>query len=226
MTYKSFKYLLFTFLILGLLLGSYQGIWKQGAKKVTTTPIQNKQSNQTFVEIIWDASGSMWGQNNNIRKILKSKDIINNLNEKLSDNIYLGLRIFGARKTGDVNDSFLAVPFDKHNQTAINNYIKNIKPLGKSPIGLSLLKAQQDLAKHNGKKYILLISDGKNNGKFSLNKVINNLSKSKITLHTIYVGNIENKSLQNKLRQVTKATGGNYYTYKNHLSVLKTLINE
>jgi hypothetical protein len=39
---NSFQFLLLGLLVLGLMLGSYQGGWKQGAKKVTTSEISSE----------------------------------------------------------------------------------------------------------------------------------------------------------------------------------------
>ena len=79
-------YIFFIFLfIMGILLGSYEEIYKQGAKKVTTynTTMEKIQEDNTYVEIIWDASGSMWGEENGFRKIFRSKDILKSLNTVL-----------------------------------------------------------------------------------------------------------------------------------------------
>ncbi|ACL69824.1 hypothetical protein [Halothermothrix orenii] len=139
---KQLRVLLGILLIIGLFLGSYEGIWKQGAKKVSGPDIKKADNNEIYLEVIWDASGSMWGKEYGVEKIIRSREVLKTFTDKLSGEINMGLRIFGARRIGDLKDSFLAVPFNEKNKDKVLNFIANVKPLGKSPIGYSLLQAK------------------------------------------------------------------------------------
>lgn len=216
---KSLHFLLLGFLVLGLMLGSYQGVWKQGAKKVITSKISPKnkieEAKDIYLEVIWDASGSMWGKECGVEKIIRSKDVLKSLTQNIPASINIGLRIFGARRVGDLKDSFLAVPFKEKNRADIINFITNVKPLGKSPIGYSLSEAEKDLKTAEGKKCILLVSDGIANGNLPPGDVVNSLVQNNIILHVVYVGDSNNKDLKTRLKKIAKMTGGNYFIYKN-----------
>jgi len=215
------KYLLIGLLLLGLMLGAYEGIYKQGTKKVANDKIYKDE--EVYLEIIWDASGSMWGREEGIEKILRSKDVLKTITEKAPENINIGLRIFGARKPGDLTDSFLAVPIARENKETIENFITNIRPLGKSPIGLSLKRAKEDLEKVDGKKYIILVSDGIDNGKVPPTNVIEHLQEDEISLNIVHIGNLDDKELKEKLEKIAGSTGGKYFNYKQDKEVIAVL---
>ncbi len=215
------KYLLIALLLLGLMLGAYEGIYKQGVKKVANDKIDKDE--EIYLEIIWDASGSMWGREEGIEKILRSKEVLKTITETAPENINIGLRIFGARKPGDLNDSFLAVPIARENKETIENFITNIRPLGKSPIGLSLKRAQDDLEKVDGKKYIILVSDGIDNGKIPPDDVVEHLKKDGISLNIVHIGNLDDKELKEKLEKIATSTGGKYFNYKQDKEVIAVL---
>ncbi len=222
MKIKKLHLMLIIFLILGIMMGYYSELWKQGAKKVVNTKFE-EDFNTVYMEIIWDASGSMWGRETGIEKIIYSKDIINSLNNNINKDINMGLRIFGARRIGDIKDSFLAVPVNNKNKENIINFIANVKPLGKSPIAYSIKEAINDLNKLNGKKILLLLSDGIDNGDIPSFEVINTLKNNNINLYVIHIGDLEDMSIKNNLKKMTEYTGGKYFTYKNYEKIIPVI---
>lgn len=225
---NSIKILVLCLLILGIFLGAYEGIWKQGAKKVTNYNVKltNEMDNNVYLEVIWDASGSMWGRDLGVEKIVKSREVLNTFTNEIPKKVNIGLRIFGARRIGDLKDSFLAIPFQKESRNKISNFITNVKPLGKSPIAYSLREARKDLAKYEGERYILLISDGIDNGQIPHEDIIQELVKSNIILHIVHIGEPDNKDLKNKLKKMAEKTGGKYFTYNEHKEVIPTFKQE
>ncbi len=220
---SSVKIFLVVLLLLGIFLGTYEGIWERGAKKVTNDKLSTQQKEPgIYVEVIWDASGSMWGREFGVEKILRSKEVLKTFSSKVPEQINLGLRIFGARKPGDLNDSFLAVPFQEKNRDEILNFVANVKPLGKSPIGYSIKEAVKDLNIVEAKKYILLVSDGIDNGDIPSSEVIQDLKNREIVLHIIHVGDLEDEELKAELKEMANFTGGDYFTYNEHDKVIPT----
>lgn len=224
MKYKKIKITFLILIIIGILLGSveekYEENWKRGIKKVDSDSVITQQ--HVYLEVIWDASGSMWGQEEGITKFIKSKEVLRDLTNNVPDKIKIGLRIFGARRVADLKDSFMALPFS-NKKNVIFNYIENVKPLGKSPIGYSLKKAREDLSERRGQKTILLVSDGLNNDKLQPLQVAEQLKSENITLYIVHTGELNNKSLQTKLKDMAKKTGGKYYTYNNYKEIIPTL---
>ncbi len=219
---RSIQLFIFCVLVLGFLLGSYQQVWEQGAKKVTTTNLETLQKeNNLYVQVIWDASGHMSIKKNSIQKMDKAKEFLSDLEGKLPPDVYLSLRIFGARKIDDLEDSFLAVPFAKNNQEIIKNYINNVEPLGKAVIGNSLKKAISDFDEIQGDKKILLITAGINQDYRSLQQIANNLNQKNIKLIIFHMGN-ENKQTLKNMAQITDGI----YINKDNYNAFKNIFNK
>ncbi|MFW6287162.1 MAG: vWA domain-containing protein [bacterium] len=219
---NSIRLLLICLIILGIFLGAYEGLWKQGARKVTNYDIDLTENNEIYLEVIWDASGSMWGRDVGVEKIIRSKDVLKTFADQIPKNVNLGLRIFGARRVGDLEDSFLAIPFQEGNREDIINFITNVKPLGKSPIAYSLKEAHKDLAEMRGRKYVMLISDGIDNGEMPPETVIDQFVNDDIILHVVHIGEPEKEGIKEKLQEMAKKTGGSYFTYDTHERVIPT----
>lgn len=218
----SIRNFLFFMIVLGVFLGLYEGVWEQGAKKVVTS-IDELTDNEIYLEVIWDASGSMWGKEYGVEKIIRSKEVLKTFASEIPSEINLGLRIFGARRIGDLKDSFLAIPLQDNERNGILNFVTNVKPLGKSPIAYSLSEAARDLQKVTGYKYILLVSDGLDNGDLPTDDVIRELKERGIILHIVHIGNIDDEDLKLDLKKMAETTGGQYFTSDNHNKVIPTL---
>jgi len=133
-----------------------------GQKKV-----QQKLPEKTRILFVLDASGSMqaaWeGQ---VSRMDAAKNILSKLVDSLrsNQNLELALRVYGhryPRQSNNCQDSFLEVPFGAKNHNTIINKIKDIKPLGTTPITYSLLQAAKDFPQNPGyRNIIILITDG------------------------------------------------------------------
>lgn len=74
MKLDSIRIVLVFLLLLGFFLGAYEGIWRQGAQKVANYNIDlAEESKDIYLEVIWDASGSMWGRDYGVEKIIDRK---------------------------------------------------------------------------------------------------------------------------------------------------------
>ena len=184
----------------------------------------NKQNfsrtEKNILEIIWDISGSMWGQLDNKNKITISKKILTRICTELPSNVYLGLRVFG--KVDSKNNSFLVIKPAPNNKQELLNYLADITPAGKSPLGISLLLAQSDLEKFSGKKNILVVTDGKDTGEIMPSKIIKKLAKNKIRTHILHVGKL-NRINQLKLKSLAELGNGKYFTYFEEKQVIATI---
>lgn len=129
--------------------------------------IQQKIPEKTRMLFVLDASGSMnaaW--ENNISRMEAAKNILSKLVDSLrnNQNLELALRVYGhryPRQANNCQDSFLEVPFGAKNHNAIISKIKDIKPMGTTPITYSLLQAAKDFPLNQGyRNIIILITDG------------------------------------------------------------------
>ena len=116
----------------------------------------------TQIDLIFDASNSMWGQIDGKAKIEIAREAMNELLKEFEPkkNIYLGLRIYG-HLNKSCDNSVLEIKPGKDNAKAIREKIAGIKPLGKTPIAYSLQMSAGDFDKNiPGKKIVILVTDG------------------------------------------------------------------
>lgn len=116
------------------------------------------------VLIILDGSDSM-GLNtgNGLTRIAAAKRAILDTLSQTPGNVNVGLRVYGydARPQTACRASQTLVPIGPNNRMQIASRIVGVRPIGMTPISYSLIEAiNQDFAYVNGKKSIILISDG------------------------------------------------------------------
>jgi len=111
--------------------------------------------------IVFDASGSMWGQINGKAKITIAKKALNKVVSNWDENVHLGLIAYGHRKKGDCNDIQVLTPIGQVNRKGMIAKVKAIKPKGKTPISRAIKKAAEALKYTEEKATVILISDGK-----------------------------------------------------------------
>jgi Ca-activated chloride channel family protein len=137
------------------------------ACQIYAQKIQQKLPEKTRILFVLDASGSMqavW--EGNISRMDAAKNILTKLVDSLrsNPNLELALRVYGhryPRQSNNCQDSFLEIPFAAKNHNAIINRIKEIKPIGTTPITYSLLQAAKDFPLSAGyRNIIILITDG------------------------------------------------------------------
>ncbi len=116
----------------------------------------------TQIVIIFDASGSMWGQINGKPKIEIAKKTFEQIIDELAnnDNMQVALRVYG-HLNKKCSNSVLEVPMGKIRAAVVKAKINSLVPKGKTPIAYSIDKAVDDFDKDNrGEKIILVVTDG------------------------------------------------------------------
>lgn len=110
--------------------------------------------------IIFDASGSMWGQIKGRAKIEIAREVVANLVKSLPAETELGLMAYGHRRKGDCDDIELLIPVGKVDRDAFVKTVNNIMPVGMTPITASLERAAELLKYREQKATVILVSDG------------------------------------------------------------------
>lgn len=150
----------------------------------TNTPV-------TQIDLIFDASGSMWGQIDGKCKIEIARKALNDLLDefKTKKNIYLGLRVYG-HLNKKCSNSVLEIKIGKNNIDKIKEKVNSINPKGKTPIAYSLLQAINDFDKNikSGDRIIILITDGIESCEGNACKVAQKLKKEGIITNLHVVG--------------------------------------
>jgi len=115
-----------------------------------------------FVEIIFDASSTMREPDlNGVAKIDIAKKLVELLvNYFPQQDTFFALRLNGAASPNNCFDSELVVPFSRSNGALILDAVKNIQPLGLSPISYALRQMLSDFKNTTGTKIVFVVTDG------------------------------------------------------------------
>jgi len=189
-----------------------EGVEKQAAKNV---------------ELILDASNSMWGQIKGESKISIAKKVLAQIINGLPDKMNVGLRIYGhrypLRDKRACKDTELVVPIGPLAKSQLITTINIIKPKGKTPLVFSVLKAGKDFEKVN-KGSIILITDGIESCHGDINSIAPALKKLGIGLKVHIVGfDIKKAASRQQLEAIAKSTGGVYLDAKDSEQLLSSL---
>jgi len=164
--------------------------------------------------IIFDASGSMWGQIDGKAKITIAKDALKSVVQGWNENTQLGVMAYGHRVKGDCNDIETLVPIGKPNKAKIINAVMGISPKGKTPISRSLKKAANELKFTEDKATVILISDGKETCDPDPCGTAKALKKQGIDFVAHVIGFNVDKATDKELACIANATGGEYFSAK------------
>ena len=173
--------------------------------------------------IIFDASGSMWGQIDGRPKISIARDVLKNVVRKWNSNVELGLTVYGHHRKGDCNDIENIVPVGQVDKKRIINTVMSIQPKGRTPISRSLKKAADELKYTEEKATIILISDGKETCDSDPCGTAKELENEGIDFVTHVIGFNVDKKTDKQLECIAHATGGEYFSAKNASALNKAM---
>ena len=175
--------------------------------------------NDRSVEIVVDASRSMWGQIDGVSKMEIAKRTLDALSYRLPDDLDLALRAYGSTSASESNncaDSTLLVPFRDGNRNYIRQAIAGLKPTGQTPIAYALNQAARDFEGLRNEKTIILVSDGIESCGGDPVQAARSLKEQGIVVHLIGfgLGSAADEDTAS-LRAVANASGGRYVTASN-----------
>lgn len=179
--------------------------------------------------IIFDASGSMWGQINGKSKVEIARDALNKVVRTWNPNVELGLTVYGHRTKGDCNDIQTVIPVGRVQSYRMISTVNAIKPKGKTPISRSIRKAADALRYTEEKATIILISDGKETCDPDPCATAKALKAEGIDLVTHVIGFNVDRKTDAELECIANATGGEYFSAKNANALneaMKTIVKK
>jgi hypothetical protein len=181
---------------------------------VRLSPGIDKEQVRT-IEIILDASNSMWGQINGKAKIEIARHVLSTLIETIPDGFHIGLRIYGHRlpinDTKACSDSELVIPIGAPDRVALLNTVKGISPKGRTPLVYSLLQTPHDFKGHPAGT-VILISDGIESCDGRIEDVLKALQASGIDLNVHIIGfDVKERNAREQLEAAANALGGRYF---------------
>ncbi len=168
------------------------------------------------VEIVVDASNSMWGQIDGVSKMEIAKTTLNEVSYWLPDDFDLALRAYGNTSSSDKNncaDSSLLVPFGEQNREYIRHAIAGLRPTGQTPIAYALNQAAGDFGSLQSDRTLVLVSDGIESCGGDPVTAAYALRQQGIVVHLIGfgLGNAADEDAAS-LQAVANASGGRYVT--------------
>ena len=172
--------------------------------------------NDRAVEIVVDASKSMWGQIDGVSKMEIAKTTLDEVSYWLPDDFDLALRAYGSTTSSDQNncaDSSLLVPFGEGNRDYIRQAIAGLRPTGQTPIAYALNQAAGDFGSLQSDRTLVLVSDGIESCGGDPVAAAYGLRQQGIVVHLIGfgLGNAADEDAAS-LQAVANASGGRYVT--------------
>ena len=172
--------------------------------------------NDRAVEIVVDASRSMWGRMDGEPKMVLAKEILQVVSDWYPDDLDLALRAYGSTSPSENNDcadSTLLVPFGEENREPIHEAIASLRPLGQTPIAYALNQAAGDFGSLQNDRALVLVTDGIESCGGDPVQAARELREQDIIVHLIGfgLGNAADEDAAS-LQAVADASGGRYIT--------------
>jgi len=179
------------------------------------------------VEIIMDASNSMWGQIGGEAKITIARKVLAQIINGLPDSMNVGMRVYGHRYGLNdklaCTDTQLLVPIGPVAKAQLVDTVNKIQLKGKTPLVLSVLEAIKDFEKiPNGS--VILVTDGIESCNGDVKSIGPAIKKSGLEIKVHIVGfDIKEKEARTELEAIAKSTEGRYLDAKNASELLSAL---
>ena len=172
--------------------------------------------NDRAVEIVIDASRSMWGRMDGEPKMVVAKEILQDVSDWIPQDLDLALRAYGSISPSDENDcadSTLLVSFGEENREPIHEAIADLRPLGQTPIAYALNQAASDFGSLQNDRVLVLVTDGIESCGGDPVQAAHELREQDIMVHVVGFG-LDNAADEDaaSLQAVANASGGRYVT--------------
>jgi len=166
------------------------------------------------IEIIFDASGSMYKRVGGTPRIDIARQVLTDLVQTtLPDGATVALRVFGNREAQSCRTD-LEIPPGPLNRQAVIDVLNGIRPQDRSrtPLADSLLQVEQDLAEIDGTKLVVMLTDGEESCDGDPDAAIAQLREKGLDVRLNIVGfAIEDEALKKTFGRWAESGGGGYF---------------
>jgi Ca-activated chloride channel family protein len=209
----------------------FKATWENKKKKPGTLQIVFEEGESPLaaqnVEVILDASNSMWGRVEGKSKIEIARKVLTEIIQELPSEINLGLRFYGHRygrkDKRACTDTELVSPIGPLARKKLIKLIHNTKPKGRTPLVYSVLQSAEDFHQL-GCGTIILITDGLESCEGDIKAIGPMLDKTGITLKLHIVGfDIKGAAARQELDGIAKSAGGRYFQADDAVTLLNSL---
>jgi Mg-chelatase subunit ChlD len=169
------------------------------------------------VEIVFDASNSMWGRMQGQPKMSVAKQILQDSLEWFPADLKVALRVYGhqyRREQRHCQDSQLLVPFASDNRDRIRSAIDEFRPRGQTPLAYSLEQIAGDFGDFNGERAVVLVTDGIEScggDPVAAARALQGRGRTPVHVIGFGLGNSDDADAAS-LRAIAEASGGRFLT--------------
>ncbi|CAM5192163.1 hypothetical protein OURE66S_03793 [Oligella ureolytica] len=173
--------------------------------------------------IVFDGSGSMWGQIDGKAKHEIAREALRNMLENAPDSMTLGLMAYGHREKGSCTDIEMLVPLGQNNKADILQAVQNMKFLGKTPLSAAVQQAATVLRYTEDKATVILITDGEETCQADPCQLGTQLKESGVDFTAHVVGFGLNQQQGEQVACLAHNTGGQYFEATNAANLTKAV---
>ncbi|MBL4618429.1 MAG: VWA domain-containing protein [Robiginitomaculum sp.] len=165
--------------------------------------------------LVFDASGSMWGQVDGESKITIARSVLQTMLETWQPQNELGLIAYGHRRKGDCSDIEQIIAPGPVDAKAFNAAINGLNPKGKTPLSAAVKQAAEILKYEENKATVILVTDGLETCNVDPCAMANELEKLGVDFTTHVVGFDLSDEEAKALQCIAENTGGQYFVASN-----------
>ena len=185
--------------------------------------------NERAVEIVLDASRSMWGQIDGKSKMNIAQETLLSATAWLPEDLDLALRAYGSEspsKANNCSDSKLLVPFGVASRDPVRQAIDVLRPKGQTPIAFALKQAQADFGAAERERTVVLVTDGIESCDGDPVAAAKELAAQGITIHLIGFGIDQAADEDTASLKAIATAGGGQFVAANNAEELREAIEE
>ena len=173
--------------------------------------------------LVFDASGSMWGQVEGKTKAEIARAVVSDLLNQIPSDRRLGLVAYGHRRAGDCKDIEELVPVGTDREV-IRKQVNALAFKGKTPLTSAVRFAAEKLRYREGKATVILVSDGAESCNADPCALGAELEAAGVdfTVHVVGFG-LPSKTEAAGLQCLAAATGGKYFSANNASELAQAL---
>ena len=165
------------------------------------------------IMVVFDASGSMWGQIDGRTKIEIARDAFSDLSGEWSaSGSNVGLIAYGHRRKGDCGDIELISSPEAGSTARLGALVQSLTPRGKTPLSDAVTMAAQELRFTENAATVVLLSDGRETCGRNTCEVGAELERLGVNFTAHVIGfDVNDAEARAQLQCLANNTGGQYF---------------
>ncbi len=165
--------------------------------------------------LVFDASGSMWGQIDGKAKITIARSVFENVLKDWQAGNELGLIAYGHRRKGDCTDIEQIIAPGPVDKDAFMTALNSLNPKGKTPLSAAVKQAAEALKFEENKASVILVTDGLETCNADPCAMASELEKLGVDFTTHVIGFDLGEKETKAVRCIAENTGGQYFPASN-----------